>query len=69
MSNIIELRSRMKQLPPVWGADVRLSHDGSELVSFYGQDDLTPEARCVRFAEMLEALAVQLRETAEAIAP
>jgi len=63
VSRVIDIRDR---LPPRWGATVSLDDGGAALSGFWGSDGIGVPERCIRVADMLEKLAVQLRETAEA---
>lgn len=66
MGKVIDLAD-FRQRPPSWGATVAIDPDGAELVGFWGDDGLEPDERCMAFAERLEALAAQLRQTGLAL--
>lgn len=66
MGNVIDLASRMRQLPPSWGASVSIDPDGAELTGFWGEDGMETSERCAVFALHLEALAARLRLLAAA---
>lgn len=66
MGDVVNLDS-LRQCPPQWGAAVTIDPDGAEITGFWGHDGLEADERCLAYAERLEALARQLRETSEAL--
>lgn len=67
MGEIISLAELLKR-PPSWGATISLDDEGARIAEFWGHDggeDVA--ARCRQWAEKLEALAAELRTTADAV--